>query len=89
MRRAVALLIISTLLASGCAASKAVTVRGEYSRCPRPEAPELPAIDTGEHVCSPANLARVLELVDALRWYASQQDAALDCYEAQASGVSR
>ena len=87
MRRVAALLIISIALAasSGCAGKPSViTVHQAYTRCPRPTAPELPTLDPEQHVCSPANLERLMERVDRQCWLIEQQDAALDCYEAQA-----
>lgn len=86
MRRVAALLIILTALAgSGCTpAPAAITVHQTYTRCPRPTAPELPALDLEQHVCSPANLERLMERADRQCWLIEQQDAALDCYEGQA-----
>ena len=86
MRRVAALLIILTVLAgSGCTpAPAAITVQQAYTRCPRPPALELPALDPEQHVCSPVNLERLMERVDRQCWLIEQQDAALDCYEAQA-----
>uniref|UniRef100_I2Q2N9 Lipoprotein n=1 Tax=Desulfovibrio sp. U5L TaxID=596152 RepID=I2Q2N9_9BACT len=88
MPRAVALLCISmTLAVSACAPTPApVVVQQAVSRCPRPDMPELPAVDPEEHVCSPANLDRLLSRADLQCWMISQQAAALDCYEAQAKG---
>lgn len=87
MRRAAMLLCTLTALAviSGCA-GKPVTVQHGVSRCPRPIRPELPGLDPAEHVCSPANLDRLLTIVDRQCGYIEQQDAALDCYERQAGG---
>lgn len=87
MRRAAKLLCISMLLAaiSACATRpEGVTVQHVFTRCPRPAAPELPALDPEEHVCSPANLERLLLRSDRQCWFIEQQDAALDCYERQA-----
>lgn len=87
MKQAALLLIISTVLAaSGCAGRAPLTVRHEFSRCPRPQLPELPEVSAQEHICSPDNLERIMEIIFAQRWMIEQQDGALDCYEAQASG---
>ncbi len=89
MRHLAALLCISMLLAaiSACAPRpEVVTVQQAFTRCPRPAAPELPALDPGEHVCSPANLERLLLRSDRQCWLIEQQDAALDCYERQTAG---
>ena len=86
MRRAAKLLCISMLLAaiSACATRpEGVTVQHAFTRCPRPATPELPALDPEEHVCSPANLERLLLRSDRQCWFIEQQDAALDCYERQ------
>ena len=90
MQRMLALLLISTALlaVNGCAGRGApLTVRHEYSRCPRPQAPTLPEVDPAASLCSPGNLEALLELFDAQRWMIDQQSAALDCYEAQSSGA--
>lgn len=88
MRQAVVLLIISMAVGSGCAPTPApVTVHQAYTRCPRPQRPELPALDPAQHLCAPANFERLLERVDRQCAYSEQQDAALDCYEAQAKGA--
>lgn len=86
MRRIALLLCISTALAaSGCTGSRApLTVRQEYSPCPRPAMPDPARLDPEESLCSPANMERLLELYDQQRWMIDQQAAALDCYEAQA-----
>ena len=74
MRRAALLLIISmAAVSSACAPTPApVTVHQAYTRCPRPAAPELPAIDPGQHLCAPANLERLLERADVVK--ASSED---------------
>lgn len=90
MRRILALLAISTMLlvASGCAGRSApVTVRQEFSPCPRPAAPSLPELDPAASLCAPGNLEALLEIFDQLRWMIDQQAAVLDCYEAQAKGA--
>lgn len=86
MRRAAALLIISmAVVGSGCAPTSApVTVHQAYTRCPRPAAPELPAIDPGQHLCAPANLERLLERADLQCAHIDQLGATIDCYEGQA-----
>ena len=88
MRRAAKLLCISMLaLISGCAAAPTtVTVQHQFTRCPRPVAPELPALDPAQHVCSPENLDRLLTRIDRQCWLIEQQDAAFDCYERQIEG---
>jgi len=70
---------------SGCA-GRTVTVQHSYTRCPRPSRPALPALDPADHVCSPANLDRLLTIVDRQCGYIEQQDAVLDCYERQTGG---
>ena len=87
MRRAALPLIISMAAAgSACAPTPApVTVHQAYTRCPRPAAPELPAIDPGQHLCAPANLERLLERADLQCAHVDQLDATIDCYEAQAA----
>lgn len=87
MRHLAALLCISMLLAaiSACATRpEVVTVQQAFTLCPRPAAPELPALDPEQHVCSPENLERLLLRSDRQCWFIEQQDAALDCYERQA-----
>lgn len=92
MKRVLALLAISTVLAvaSGCAGNSGpLTVHREYSRCPRPQMPDLPELNPNEHLCSVANLDALLELVSAHRWMIDQQAATIDCYEAQAAGAGK
>jgi len=85
--RAVLLCILMALAGSGCAATSApVTVQRAFTRCPRPAMPDLSTLDPEQHVCSPANLERLMEIVDRQCWMIGQQAAALDCYEAQAAG---
>ena len=87
MKRVVALLLISMAVGSGCAARPGtITVQQTYTRCPRPAAPVLPSLDPEQHLCSPDNLGRLMEIVDQQCWMIGQQGAALDCYEAQAKG---
>lgn len=89
MRHLAVLLSILTVLAaiSGCAVKPAgITVQHAVTRCPRPARPELPTVDPSEHLCSPANLDKLLTIVDRQCGYIEQQDAALDCYERQAGG---
>ncbi|MDL2313376.1 hypothetical protein LJC36_00170 [Desulfovibrio sp. OttesenSCG-928-C14] len=81
-------LLLTFLLLAGCSAApelmRPVPIQRHFTECPRPARPELRHLDEGLHLADPANVGRLLEIVEGLFFYGSGQDAALDCYEKQA-----
>ena len=61
-----------------------ITVHSAPAVCPRPAPPALALLDEGRRLTHPANLAALTRNVDLLAGHIRDQDAALDCYEAQA-----
>ena len=91
MRRASVLLICSIGLGSlgGCAATGSVSTPAPEvvttQRCPRPAKPTLPKIRGDIPFDHPDQVEAILTRDARLRVYSAQCNAALDCYDAQAT----
>lgn len=75
------------LAAAGCGGKAQVQVRRyRPEECPRPAplcAEDLPAIDGGLPFDAPENVNALMQRHTVLRAHVKEQEAALDCYEAQ------
>ena len=79
--------ILAALALGGCAAPEPIRplqVTARYGQCPRPQFPQLLALDEAAHPASPASLMIIIENLEQLLFHIEAQEQALDCYEAQA-----
>ena len=84
-------LFVCAMICSSCvkapvSAPPPLEVACRVERCARPVAPEIAPLDPDRHIGGPENVPALLRALEALRGYADQLAAALDCYEAQAAG---
>lgn len=86
MRHVMLLLIVLTVLCSGCAKPAPVpqiVMAPAAVTCPVPARPELPRIDGTLPLDGPGNIEALMARDDLLRQYIRGLEATVDCYREQ------
>ena len=77
------LLLILTLVGSGCAVQTERVVYGESGNCKAPPRPIFAQVDGSKSFDAPENIAALMMLTDQLKDYAARMESANRCWETQ------